>query len=168
MQDTDKQQFVAILNGLAAIKPGAKLTTEAYEIWWLSMQDWTISDFRTAAARLAKTVQFMPNPFDFEQLRKAGRPTPTEAWLTALSSVRSAWTPQGFAGGTSKDPMIDRAVAAIGGYSAIAECDENKLHFLERRFAVAYAEMEDADDVRRAVSEIAYMSGGVKRLGGTH
>ena len=146
--------MVAILNGLAAIKPHSKLTPEAYELWWLSMQDWSLEDFRDAAARLAKTVQFMPTPFDFEQLRKAGRPTAGEAWVTALDSVRTAWTPAGFAGGSSGEPLIDQAVRAIGGYQAIAQCDETKLHYLERRFAEIYDDLQDADDTRRALPSI--------------
>ena len=155
MTPADKETFCAILNGLAAIKPGGKLTAEAYEVWWLAMQDWPLDQFRAAAAHLAKSVEFMPSPYHFEQLRKAARPTAGEAWAKAVASCRTAWTPQGYRGGTSGDPLIDRAVHAIGGYAAIAQCDHDKLHFLERRFAEHYGSIEDAEDVREALPQIA-------------
>lgn len=155
MLPTDKPAFCAILNGLATIKPGGKLTREAYEVWWLAMQDWPFDQFRAAAAHLAKSVEFMPSPFQFEQLRKAARPTVGEAWAKAVASCGSSWTPQGYRGGTSGDPLIDRAVRTIGGYAAIAQSDENKLHFLERRFAEHYESIEDAEDVRQSLPQIA-------------
>lgn len=154
MQPSDKPKFVSILNGLAAIKPGGKLTTEAYEVWWLAMQDWALAEFQSAAAHLAKSVEFMPSPFHFEQLRKASRPVVGEAWSKAIASCGSSWTPNGHTGGTSGDPLIDRAVRAIGGYAAIAKCDTDKLHFLEKRFCEHYEAMQDAEEVREALPQL--------------
>lgn len=155
MQSSDKPKFVSILNGLAAIKPGAKLTPEAYEVWWMTMQNWPLEEFSAAAAHLAKSVEFMPSPFHFEQLRKAGRPVASEAWIKAQRSTGTAYTPNGYRGGSSGDPLIDKAVQVIGGYGVIAMCDTDKLHFLERRFNEAYESMQDAQDIREAVPQIA-------------
>lgn len=154
MQSSEKPTFAAILNGLAAIKPGGKLTPEAYEVWWLAMQEWPLDDFREAAAHLAKNVEFMPSPFHFEQLRKAGRRTVGEAWSKAVASCGSSWTPQGYRGGTSGDELIDNAVRSIGGYAAIAQCDQDKLHFLERRFCEHYESLQDANEVREALPQL--------------
>ena len=83
MAPDDKPEFVRVLNGLAAIKR-VDLTKEAYEMWWGSMSDWSIDDFRGAAGHLLKTCQFMPSPYDFEQLRVVHEKTGHEAWAGVL------------------------------------------------------------------------------------
>jgi len=151
MQPSEKAEMVKILAGLSAIKPGGKLTPEAYEVWWLAMSSWPLAQFKQAASLLARTVEFMPSPYHFEQLRKASRPTAGEAWADALSHAASgSWR----SGGTG-DYHTDRAVRAIGGWVAIAMCDEDKTHFLERRFAEHFETMMDAEDTREAVPLIA-------------
>ena len=52
------------------------------------------------------------------------------------------------------DEITDRAVAALGGYVAIAMCDEDKLHYLERRFQEIYEGMQDAGDIRAALPNL--------------
>lgn len=158
MQETDKAKFVAILKGLAAIKPGVKLTDESYEIYWLSLQEWSYEEFRKAAVHLASASEFMPNPFHFEQLRKAARPLPGEAWAKVLSFVRSAYRPSGH---HLIDPYSEfdattlHAVAAIGGFRAIAMSDMSSTPFLEKRFVENYDSMQDMQDVRQALPQIA-------------
>jgi hypothetical protein len=160
MTPTDKSKFIKQLVGLAAIKPGKDLTPEAYEIWWQAMQSWSMEDFTAAAAQLARSVEFMPSPYHFEQLRKAGRPTAGEAWASVLRYVRSDYSPSGLSivnGGDTKpkSELIDRAVAALGGYRTIALSSTENTQFLERRFCEHYATIEDATDVRKAVPQIA-------------
>lgn len=162
MQSSEKPAFVAILNGLAAIKPGGKLTPEAYEVWWLAMQDWPLAEFRDAAAHLAKSVEFMPSPFHFEQLRKAGRPTAGEAWAKVLHYVRTGFYKWDYPNQLQQrtdvsainDPLIERVVNALGGYKAIAFTDSDKIHFMERRFSEHFEAMQDATEVREALPEL--------------
>src|ERR1700759_829480 len=91
MIDADKAEFIGVLVGLAAIKPGKDLTREAYEIWWLAMRDnWTLEHFKSAASHLASSCEFMPSPYHFEQLRKAARQTAGEAFAQALQHVRTS------------------------------------------------------------------------------
>ena len=89
MLPADKVELVKILAGLSTIKPGVKLTPEAYDVWWLAMQHWSIDEFRSAAAHLARSVEFMPSPFHFEQLRKANNPTSGEAFAMAVRHAAS-------------------------------------------------------------------------------
>lgn len=149
MTPADKPEFARLLNGLAAIKPGAKLTAEGLDVWWLAMQDWPIEEFRAATAHLAKSVEFMPSPFQFEQLRRAGLPTAGEAWAEALDRVRHGRYPTG-------DAAIERAVAALGGWRVIAMSTDEGLPFLERRFAEHFEALEDAQALRRALPAIAH------------
>lgn len=156
MQSADRAEFLRILNGLAAIKPNAKLTDDGLDMWWQCMADWSIDEFRSAASHLAKACQFMPLPYDFEQLRKAGRPTAGEAWARALEHVR--------AGGTCNtgDDLLDRTAAALGGWRTLGMTNLDSLHFVERRFCEHFEAMQDATDTREAVPQIA----GSKRLNG--
>lgn len=164
MTPTDKPGFVAVLVGLAAVKPGKGLTPEALEIWWNAMQRWELADFREAASHLARSVEFMPSPYDFEQLRRAGRRTSQEAWSEVLEFVRKGFhrfkddwglSITDRTQGRKLDDRIERAVHCLGGYKAIAMCDEDKLHFLGRQFNEAYDAMQDADEVRASVPQLA-------------
>jgi hypothetical protein len=158
MLDSEKPKFCAILAGLAAVLPGAKLPKEAYEFWWNVMQRdaWTLTEFDEAAAHLSKSCDFFPTPGHFDRLRKAGRMTAGEAWEKARKAAGSAiQCGQVTHNGTCGDPFIDSVVRAFGGYGQIAMCDTDKLHFLERRFTEHFATMLEAQDTREAVPQIA-------------
>lgn len=154
MKPQDRKAFLEVVVGFAELK-GKQLSAPALELYWNAMQTWSLEEFRKAAEHLLRSCEFMPVPKDFEDLRKAGRRTAGEAWALACSSTSSAYTPTGYRGGTSGDALIDQCVHMIGGYSVIAMCDEAKLHFLERRFCEHYESLEDADDVREALPQIA-------------
>ncbi len=161
MTPADKPDFIKQLVGLAAIKPGKDLTPEAYEIWWQAMQTWSLEDFKAAAAQLARSVEFMPSPYHFEQLRKAGRPTAGEAWIAALEYARKGWTVwdggKASVSGSMPEPddaLIDRAVRAVGGYEAIAMSNTDATHFLERRFCEHYESIQDVQEVREALPQL--------------
>lgn len=164
MQPHDRREFLEILNGLAAIKPGGKIAKEALSIWWGAMQNWTLEEFRAAANHLASAVEFMPSPYHFAQLRKAGRLTAAEAWERARKACGTAIVcGQVTHNGTCDDVLIDAAVRGIGGYGVIAMTDTDKLPFLERRFAEHYATLEDATDTREALPQL---TSGAPRLSG--
>lgn len=150
MVDADKPAFLAVLNGLAAVKPGAKLTPEALEVWWRAMRPWSIEDFRAAAAELVRTVEFFPNPFHFEQLRKAAsRITAGEAWARVREVARAGGT-------TSGDPRIDRVARVLGGYRTLGMTSTDQMQFLERRFVEHFEDMGDADDAREALPQLSH------------
>ncbi len=144
MLPADRIAFASVLNGLAAVKPGAKLTPEALEIWWQAFQHWTIEQFRQAAAHLVRTCEFMPNPFHFEQFLKSNRPTSGEAWARVRELVRAGES-------TSGDALIDSAVRALGGYRALGMTHSDQMQFLERRFAEHYESIGEAERTREAL-----------------
>lgn len=148
MDNSDRPEFVRVLNGLAAIKR-VDLTKEAYELWWQSMKNWPIDEFKKGASYLLKNCQFMPTPYDFEQLRKKGEPSAHEAWATALAHAEGAWR-QGVIG----DAMTDQVVAMLGGYSLIALTNSDRLGFIERRFMDAYNDLLDRNGVREALPSL--------------
>lgn len=158
MMPADREVFLETVVGFAELK-GKQLSAPALELFWHSMQHWDIEDFRQAANQLIRSCEFMPSPKDFESLRKAGRPTSGEAWLEIREMARGSYV------GEPEDPIAARALRALGGLRTVAMCDSDKVHFLERRFAEHYEAMQDAEDVREAVPQIAY-SGERRQLNG--
>jgi len=148
MDSSDRPEFVRVLNGLAAIKR-VDLTKETYELWWQSMKNWPIDDFKEGASYLLKNCQFMPAPYDFEQLRKKGEPSAHEAWSMALNHAEGAWRQ-----GVLDDALTDRVIAMLGGYSVIALTSKDKLGFLEHRFRDAYNDLLDLGGVRKALPDL--------------
>jgi hypothetical protein len=155
----DRKAFLEVLVGFAELK-GKQLSAPALELYWRSMQRWSLEDFKAAAEQLLRTCEFMPMPKDFEDLRKAGRPTAGEAWAAVLDFVRSSYSPN-FPGrlpvrGPLADPIVQRAVNAVGGFRAVAMSDVDATQFLERRFCEHFESAQDSDDIREALPQIAF------------
>ena len=148
MNAENREEFVRVLTGMATIK-GKDLTTEAFELWWNAMQGWEICDFKAAASYLLQNCQFMPSPFDFEQLRKKGEPSAHEAWSMALDHAEGAWRY-----GVLGDALTDQVIAMLGGYRVIALTNTDKLGYLERRFLDAYNDLLDTGGVREALPNL--------------
>jgi hypothetical protein len=163
MTPVDRKQFAEVVLGFAELK-GKQLSAPAIELYWRSMQHWSLEDFLAAAEQLIRSSEFMPTPKDFEDLRKAGRRTAGEAWTIVLDYARhnySRWDSglpclNSNAAPEPDDELLMRAVRAIGGFKAVACSPVDKTPFLERRFCEHYEAMRDADDVREAVPQIAY------------
>lgn len=155
MNPSDKHQFGTIVLSFAELR-GKTLSTPAVELFWNAMQDWDITEFTRAAEHLLKSSQFMPTPYDFEQLRKAAtRPTAGEAWSKACAYCRSAiWSDLRSSTATCGEPLIDRAVHMIGGYEALGLCETDKLGFRERSFIEHYEALQDVTEVRQALPQL--------------
>ena len=152
MTESDKPMFVAALTELAALKPNAKLSPEVYAAWWNAMHErWPLAEFRAACAQLRDSMEFMPNPYHFEQLRKACRMTAGEAWAQVREAARNG-------DDCPDDRRIAAAVRALGGIRTIGYTNTDQMQFLERRFAEHYESISDAEDVREAVPQIAGQS----------
>jgi hypothetical protein len=160
MQTSDYPEFLRVVNGLAVMKPGANtLTPEALDMWWLSLADWTIEEFRAAAAQLAVSVEFMPNPYHFAQLRKkASTEVCGEAWGNLLLVIRRS----GY-GRENLSPKVERVIAAMGGWSVLSMMKTEELPFREKRFRELWEEIGDVDEARKALPS-ASMDAGVKAL----
>lgn len=159
MIPADRTAFLETVVGFAELK-GKQLSAPALELYWRSLQHWLLADFRAAAEQLLRTCEFMPLPKDFEDLRKAGRPTAGEAWAAVLKFVRTSYSPnfpvRAPAHGPLADPLVQRAVNAVGGFRAVAMSDCAATQFLERRFCEHFETMEDSDDIRESLPQIAF------------
>jgi hypothetical protein len=153
MQTSDKEQFLKVMNGLAAMRK-ATLIPEVLDLWWACMADWSIEDFKAAAVQVLKTSSFMPTPKDFEDLRKAGRETAGEVFASIGRYLE--YSPQGYTVKANTPRPIAAAIRAMGGADAYAMCEVDKLPFLERRFCEHYEQITGAHELREALPEIAY------------
>jgi hypothetical protein len=146
----DRKKFLEIVIGFAELK-GKALSAPALELYWRAMQGWALEDFQAAAEVLLRTCEFMPTPKDFEDLRKAGRMTPGEAFSRAMEIARSC---SPYRAATSGDACIDAAARACGGYFAMGQHETVKLGFLERAFTEHFATISDAQDTRDALPQL--------------
>ncbi len=148
MRPTDREKFLRIVLGFAELK-GKALSAPAIELFWNSMRHWQLDEFEAAAEQLLRTCAFMPTPKDFEDLRRAARPTAVEAW----SDVRRylEYTPHGYRVRPNTPPLMAKCIAGAGGANAIAMCEAEKLHFLERRFCQHFDELSEVAETRTAL-----------------
>jgi hypothetical protein len=153
MTPQDEAEFTRIVMGMASQKPGKPLTPEGIELFWLSMQDWSIGEFKTAALHLMGTVEFMPNPYHFRQLRKtAGEHSAGEAWANVLHTIRTMH-PSGSL--PSVDPKTDAVVCQLGGYRALAMTKSDDMHWREKRFAELWEDAGEVVEARKALPATA-------------
>jgi hypothetical protein len=145
MQASDREQFVSVLLGLAAIKPGHKLTPEAFEIWWNAMsRDWSLDEFRQAASHLARSVEFMPSPYHFEKLRLAANDcTADAAWEQIITGH-----------GYCDDPVGARALHSLGGWKVVGFAETSRLPWLKERFREAYENFADSAQAMESLPAI--------------
>lgn len=151
MQPADSKRFNQLLTGVC-LTFGREPEPLVLDVYWLTLRDWSLEDFERACGHILKTAKFMPRPSDFEDLRKAGRMTPGEAFAAAMVVARDC-SPH--TRSTSGDPRIDAAAAACGGYFAMGQQETEKLGFLERRFVEHFESISEVEDTREAVPQIA-------------
>lgn len=149
MSEAEKPAFFRILVGLQSVKPGKELTPEGCEIWWKTMSPkWTLAEFELVALELNESCTFMPGAAEFTAWRRdrlvAQRPNANEAWQRALKHAATS----AYRNGPLGHALIDLTVSALGGYTAIAMCEEPDLHYLERRFTEHYRDNLDTMDAR--------------------
>lgn len=144
MKLSDREAFLGIVIGLAELK-GKQLSPEGLELYWnaIQQQRWSIEDFREAANLLVSTCQFMPEPKDFHDLRRATRATKGEAWAAVRQHLKGAYR-----NGDGLTPEIDAVVRILGGYRTLAMMNEEDLTWQERRFAEHYDEAADIAEKR--------------------
>lgn len=128
MSPQDKPEFVRILVGLSAMKPGKELTSEVFDLYWSALSDWSLADFRAAANHLARSSEFMPNPYHFDQLAKQARRTNADAsWEQIITNH-----------GQTDDPVAARSLRSLGGWRVIGFSESTRLPWLKERFKEAY------------------------------
>jgi hypothetical protein len=160
MQPTEFQRFKSIMAGMGRMF-GTDMDGVILDAYWLALKSWPIDEFEAAAGHLMATAEFMPKPAAFTNLRKAGQPTPAEAFAKARQILRTL-NPREFIGHNSGDAKLDLALRSVGGYEALGMCTTENIGYFERRFAEAYEGISDAEATRQAVPRIA----GTSRLTG--
>jgi hypothetical protein len=114
------------------------------------LRDWSLDEFKAAASHLARSCQFMPKPYDFEQLRRAHGTSASEAWAVVLKSCVDWRNPERLPQG-----RIARAAQVVGGFHAIAFADaQRELPWLAKRFREAFEELTEVETAREALPQL--------------
>jgi hypothetical protein len=80
MKSSDKVEFTAIYKSAMEVYD-KELSFDALSIWWATMADLSIEDFRKAMIRHITTSPFFPKPADIlKSFRKDDKPGAEEAW----------------------------------------------------------------------------------------
>jgi hypothetical protein len=162
MQPSDLIEFTKTVNAMALMKKSG-VTADVMELWWGIFADWTLADFQAAAYRLLKTQTFMPQPNEFEALRRAGEQSAGEAFATVKHWA--VYSPNGYTLNAATPRKLLSAIAAMGGINAYMMADSDKLPFLEKRFCLHFEEIGERMDTRDALPQIAYGSEPLKIAG---
>lgn len=147
MIDSDKSEFSKILGGMSEIR-GKPLSREGMAMYWLALSDWSMEEFRQAAKHLLSHSQFMPTPYDFEQLRKkSSDETAGEAW----EQVRRVIRHRHHSDPTSISPKVDKIVRMLGGYTTLGLTPSDEMQWREKKFFELWESQSDAEEVRQAL-----------------
>ena len=130
MQSKDYDLFRDLMAGMAEVY-AKELSTTLLDAYWLALKSWPFSEFADACAILMQGCKFMPRPSEFYDLRKTAVTPACEWWRQAVAIARNG---SYRAGERVADESAHQAIEAMGGYAAIGRCEEEKLHFFERRF----------------------------------
>jgi hypothetical protein len=144
MQPADQHRFKQLMVGMAKVYE-REIDAPLLDAYWMAMRNWSLIDFELAVGQLISTSKFMPRPADFnELLPKQKQLIAADAFATAVEHCRtSRWR----AGALPGMDQINRAVAAMGGYQAIAMANEDRLPFLERQFAAIYDSISEGQQL---------------------
>lgn len=145
MKDKDKQEFRAILAGLAEIyTPTRPMSLVAQRLYFQALSDLSLAQVRSAATTaLSESGRtFMPRPGELRKLAVGDRAE--MAWLEVMKAVRHVgdygspkWT----------DPVIAHAVNATGGWARLCESSDDDFHiWIRKRFIEEYDRLAVSKD----------------------
>lgn len=138
MQDTDRKQFVALINALAGsfrVDP----TEALLDGYWFGLEDLSVAAVKTAVGKAIRTGDRMPNPAELRKL--AGVMTPEMRAITAWNAVRLAIRQHGaYASVNFDDPAINATIRTLGGWPALCAKDSDELDkWTVKEFGKTYA-----------------------------
>lgn len=157
MNPSDKKRFAQVIAAFAEIK-GRPLSAPAIELYWATMQGWTIEAFEQAAHHLLRTCEFFPTPADFEKVSRAGQLQAPEAWAMVLDAIRRGAHRYGQLDDIPAE--VKRAVTACGGWQAIGSADEFRISQIERAFLQHFASLGTVAEARANAPGVAHTPAG--------
>jgi len=147
--EQDRQRVAERLAPLAAMFPNWKPTPQTIEAYVVVLAD--VDPFLLEAAifeLLSRPLEFMPVAGKIRQvafdLGAPAIPDPYEAWSEVLGYFR---------GQTDVHPMVDRAVALLGGWKLLGQ-SENQVADRARFLECYRMATEKSEDSRRALPQV--------------
>jgi hypothetical protein len=131
MNQSENKEFAAILKASMEVYD-KQLSVDALKIWWATMAEIPMTDFRKAITAHVTTSQFAPKPADIlNQFKKHdGRPGVEEAWamLPKSESESVIWTQEMATAYGAASPLIDEG-DMIGARMAFKEAYQRELEY---------------------------------------
>jgi hypothetical protein len=147
MQQNDFPKFRQVLVGMTQMY-GREATSEMLDIYWAALKSIPLTEFMDLANYLITTEEFMPTVARFMNLRKrADGQSGSEAWIAILDNVKHSQ----YRYGQTVGGLVDQAIRAVGGYSAVGMANVDDLGWMQKRFEAAYAELSLAQEARQAL-----------------
>jgi len=128
MKSSDKVEFTAIYKSAMEVYD-KELSFDALSIWWATMADLSIEDFRKAMIRHITTSPFFPKPADIlKSFRKDDKPGAEEAWSMMPKNEYDSvvWTNEMAIAFGAASPLINDG-DAIGARMAFKEVYEREI-----------------------------------------
>lgn len=161
-----KHTFAKCMKLMAATWPDRKPTDETSAAYWLAIHDLDDSVFEAAVMACLRACTFYPKPAEILAqaeaiLNTAGLlPADGEAAWAQILKARNDWHPDlgwigvvpgyeplGRVGGVEcpLQPLLQQALAALGGMARVWSADLHDLGFIRREFLEFYEHRRDAE-----------------------
>ncbi len=136
---TRAERFAKVMASVCVVYQ-VELTDLLIETYSEALKGMGIEDIERTAARHIKTGTFFPKPADFlRQVEGTAEDRARMSFRLVLQAMRRIGP---YHAVQFTDPKIHYALDAVGGWETLAECPEDEIQFLEKRYA---GHFQDAD-----------------------
>lgn len=146
MEPTDKRFFAQTLFGMAEIYE-KKLNPAVAEIYFDDLRQWPLQEVLQALSDHRKDPErgrWFPKVADVvHKLQGTKRDAGVVAWAAVLPLLKNSRTAM------SADPITERVVQDLGGWTRLAMTDQDKLTWVQKEFVERYEIYSQHGDVKQ-------------------
>lgn len=135
MTNQDKSEFVRQLTGLAELFD-KKISDALFEIYWQSLQELSLEDFKRAATSLALSAKFFPKPVEFREQILPNLDAQASLAYDKLHEAYLRLAPYHTV--TFDDPVIHAVVNSLGGWIKLANLTVDEAKWYRKDFEAKY------------------------------
>jgi hypothetical protein len=138
MRDNEKEIFGKLLSGVSELY-GKKLSEELMEIYWQSLNNYSLNDFSKAIQLHMLNPdngQFMPKPADIlRYLEGRTYDKALKAWTKVISAMKTVGAYESI---IFDDPIIHVVITEMGSWIELCHIKNDKLPFIAQEFQKRY------------------------------
>ena len=139
MQDSDREQFVKLMDSLCAAFQTPP-TEPLFEAYWLGLKDLPFARVAKGFTRAFTECKFIPKPVELRELagENNAEADANAAWPEVLALARSS-------SGNHSDPRAAEAICIMGGGRYFGQLTEQELVWAKKDFVARYCEVADRE-----------------------